>query len=177
MADPALTPNATPSGQESVKAMETGFTLLELMVVVAIIAILALMTLPSYMDRIVRQQIEAALPLADIAKKPVGEAWGRSQSFPADNAAAQLPVAEKIVNNYVSSLSVHDGVILITFGNSASKAIHGKVLSLRPAVVEDAPVVPVSWVCGSAPGPGKMTVRGDNQTTIPNVFLPLACRG
>jgi type IV pilus assembly protein PilA len=159
------------------KAKEAGFTLLELMVVVAIIAILALMTLPSYMDRIVRQQIEAALPLADIAKKPVGEAWAQTQSFPADNAAARLPVAEKIVNNYVSSLAIQEGAIQITFGNRASKAIVGKLLSLRPAVVDDAPVVPVAWVCGNAPGPEQMTVRGSNQTNIPNAFLPLACRG
>jgi type IV pilus assembly protein PilA len=157
--------------------MEAGFTLLELMVVVAIIAILALMTLPSYMDRIVRQQIEAALPLADIAKKPVGEAWAQTQSFPADNAAARLPVAEKIVNNHVSSLVIEGGAIQITFGNNASQAIAGKVLSLRPAVVEDAPVVPVAWVCGNAPGPAQMTVRGSNRTTIPNAFLPLTCRG
>lgn len=154
-----------------------GFTLIELAVVLAIIAILALMTLPSYMDRIVRQQIEAALPLADIAKKPVGESWAQVRSFPADNAAARLPVPDKIVNNYVSSLSVQEGAIHITFGNRASKAIFGKVLSLRPAVVEDAPVVPVSWVCGSAPGPEKMTVIGSNLTTIPDAFLPLACRG
>jgi type IV pilus assembly protein PilA len=153
-----------------------GFTLMEMLAVLAIIAILAMMAVPSYMDRIVRQQIEAALPLAEIAKKPVAEAWAQLRVLPADNAAAALPAAEKIVNNYVSSLSIQDGAIKITFGNRVSKAIFGKVLTLRPAVVEDAPVVPVAWVCGNAQGPDKMTVKGVNETNVPNTFLPLACR-
>jgi prepilin-type N-terminal cleavage/methylation domain-containing protein len=41
-----------------------GFTLLELLVVTGIVALLALMTLPSYLDRNLRAQVEAALPLA-----------------------------------------------------------------------------------------------------------------
>lgn len=158
------------------KSGQAGFTLMELLAVLAIIAILALLAVPSYLERTVRQQIEAALPLADIARKPVAESWARLQSFPADNAAALLPVPEKIVSNHVSSLTVEDGAIQITFGNRASQAIAGKVLSLRPAVVGDAPVVPVAWVCGNAPGPEKMTVNGENRTNIPSAFLPLACR-
>lgn len=149
---------------------------MEMLAVLAVIAILAMMAVPSYMDRIARQQIEAALPLADIAKKPVAESWAQLHAFPADNAAAALPAAEYIVNNYVSSLSVQDGAIQITFGNRASKAIFGKVLTLRPAVVTDAPVVPVAWVCGNAQGPDKMTINGVNQTNVPNAFLPLGCR-
>lgn len=80
-----------------------GFTLVEMMAVIPVITILALMAIPSYLDKIVKAQIEAALPLAD-----------------------------KIVNNYVSALTVQDGVIHLTFGNRASKSIAGKILSLRP---------------------------------------------
>ena len=162
--------------QERMKTLQRGFTLMEMMVVLAIIAILALMAVPSYMDRIVRQQIEAALPLAEIAKKPVADSWAQLHAFPADNAAAGLPAEEKIVSNHVSSLSVQDGAIHITFGNRTSKAISGKVLTLRPAVVADAPVVPVAWVCGNAQMPEKMTIQGVNRTNIPDSFLPLACR-
>lgn len=158
------------------KTLPCGFTLIELLAVLAIIAILALMAVPSYMDRIVRQQIEAALPLADIAKKPVADSWAQLQPFPTDNAAAALPVAEKIVNNHVSSLAIEEGAIQITLGNRVNKAILGKVITLRPAVVADAPVVPVAWVCGNAQEPEKMTVNGVNRTNVPNTFLPLACR-
>lgn len=150
--------------------------MVEMMAVLAVITILALIAIPSYLDRIVKAQIEAALPLADIAKKPIAAAWATLQDFPADNAAALLPAADKIVNNYVSALTVKDGVINITFGNRANGALTGKILSLRPAVVEDAPVVPVTWVCGNAEGPAKMVVKGNNLTNIDPSLLPLECR-
>ena len=153
-----------------------GFTMLELMAVVAVIAILATLAIPSYLDRIVRDQIKAALPLADVAKQPIAASWSRDGTFPADNAAAGLPPAEKIVANYVSSVSVVDGAIHMTFGNRANKAIAGKILSLRPAVVEDAPMVPVAWICGSAEAPEKMTVSGRNLTDVPATLLPVDCR-
>jgi type IV pilus assembly protein PilA len=155
---------------------QRGFTLVEMMVVIAVIAILALMALPSYLDKIVKAQIEAALPLADIAKKPIAALWATTQTLPENNAGVGLPAADKIVNNYVSALTVQDGVINLTFGNRAHKAIAGKILSLRPAVVEDAPVVPVTWVCGRAEAPEKTTVKGTDQTNIDSLYLPLECR-
>jgi type IV pilus assembly protein PilA len=42
--------------------------------------------------------------------------------------------------------------------------------------VEDAPVVPVTWVCGYATAPEKMTIKGENKTNIPPGYLPIRCR-
>jgi type IV pilus assembly protein PilA len=153
-----------------------GFTMLELMAVVAVVAILGMVALPSYLDRIVRDQIRAALPLADIARQPIATSWSLTQTFPADNAAAGLPPADKIVANYVSAVAVENGAIHITFGNRANKTIAGRLLTLRPAVVTDAPVVPVAWVCGYAEAPDKMTINGENRTDIPARLLPMECR-
>lgn len=157
--------------------LQQGFTMAEMMAVLAVLAILSMMAIPSFQDRIIRQQIESGLPLADIAKPPIAAAWAVDKPLPANNEAADLPPAEKIVNNYISAVTVKNGVIDVTFGNSAHKAISGKILTLRPAVVEDARIVPVTWVCGNAAAPEKMTLKGTNQTNIPNTFLPVACRG
>lgn len=154
----------------------SGFTLMEMMVVVGIVAILALMAIPSYQDKLVRDQILEALPLADIAKAPVAAAWSTAQLFPADNAKAGLPPAEKVVSNFISSLSVEAGAIHMTFGNRASNHIKGKVLTLRPAVVEEFPIVPVAWICGFAEVPLNMAVKGVNKTDVPANYLPLKCR-
>jgi type IV pilus assembly protein PilA len=153
-----------------------GFTLIELMVVVAVIAILAVIAVPSFQDRIVRAQIVEAVPLANIVKPPITAAWAASAPLPADNAEAGLPPADKIVSNLVGAVAVEDGAIHIRFGNQANGALKGRTLSLRPAVVEDAPVVPVSWLCGHAPVPDKMTARGIDRTDVPPNFLPLNCR-
>jgi type IV pilus assembly protein PilA len=160
----------------TVVAGALGFTLLELMVVVAILAILALMTLPSYVDALIRNQVVEALPLADIAKKPIGLAWSATQAFPPDNASIGLPPPDKVVSNLVSSMVVQDGAIHMTFGNRAHGRLKGAVLTFRPAVVEDAPVVPVAWVCGFSVGPDKMTIHGENRTSVPPQYLPAKCR-
>jgi len=153
-----------------------GFNLIELMVVVAIIAILALMAVPSYHDKFIRDQVVEAMRLTDIAKGPIAVAWATTKAFPEDNAAAGLPTPDKVVSNYVKSLTVEAGAIHVVFGNQANGALRGMTLSLRPAVVEDAPIVPVAWVCGFAAVPEKMTVMAANKTNLPKNRLPVNCR-
>ena len=153
-----------------------GFTLIEMMVVVAIIAILALIALPNGQDKLLRIQVNEAMGLADIAKAPVAAHWSAAHAMLPDNASAGLPVPEKVVNNYVRALTIQDGAINITFGNRAHPLLKDKVLTLRPAVIDDAPIVPVTWVCGSAAAPEKMAIKGENKTTVPANALPLACR-
>ena len=153
-----------------------GFTLIEMMAVLSVVAILATLAIPSWQDRIVRQQIVEATRLADIAKAPVAAAWAGGKGLPADNAAAGLPAPALIVSNLVSSLQVEGGALHLTFGNQASGAIRGRVLTLRPGVVASAPVVPVAWVCGHAAPPAGMSAEGADRTDVRADFLPLNCR-
>jgi type IV pilus assembly protein PilA len=153
-----------------------GFTLIELMVTIAVIAILALIALPSYVDRLARDQVAEALPLASVLEPAVQAAWTAHQPLPADNAAAAAPPAEKIVNEMVSSVALENGAIHITFGHRASKALQGHVLTVRPAVVEDAPAVPIAWLCGHSPPPSPMVAKGEDRTNVPAGYLPLRCR-
>ena len=156
-------------------ADSAGFSLIELVVVIAIIAILALIALPGVPDKLIRERIVEAVRLADIVKPPIAASWAATGTLPVDNAAAGLPAAAKIVSEYVDSVAVESGAIQLTFGNRANVAIQGKVLTLRPGVVEDARIVPVSWVCGNAEPPRGMTVRGLNKTSVPIRYLPLNC--
>ena len=147
-----------------------------MMVVVAILVVLALIALPGVPDKLIRERIVESVKLADIVKPKVADAWSATGKLPLDNAAAGLPVADKIVNDYISAVAIESGAIQITFGNRAHAAIQGKVLSLRPGVIEDARIVPVSWVCGHAEPPNKMTAKGLDKTDVPARFLPFNCR-
>jgi type IV pilus assembly protein PilA len=162
--------------QHRARGTRSGFTLLEMMAVLAVVAVLAMMALPSYMDKVVREQVAQALPLADIAKPAIEAAWRAGAPLPADNAAAGLPPPEKIVGAFVSSLRVEQGAIHLTFGNKAHRALQGKLLTVRPAGVEDARIVPLSWLCGPAGAPGQMTAQGHNRTSVAAGLLPGRCR-
>lgn len=150
--------------------------MIELMVVIAIIAILSMLALPSYYYKMVTDQIGTITPLLTVAETPVAAAWAVTQKLPADNTAAGLPAPEKMIGNYVSAVTVVNGAVNVTFSKRAMPALSGKVLSYRPAVVSDSPVVPVTWVCGNAAPPPKMTVLGANQTTIDASYLPRGCK-
>lgn len=158
------------------KNNQAGFSAMEMMVVVAIIAILAMIAIPSQMGRIIKEQVVAALPLADIAKEPIAASWKADKTLAADNTAPNLPSPDKVASNFVSALSVQDGVIDMTFGNKAHPKLKGKILSIRPAVIEESQIVPIAWVCGNAKAPDKMTIKGENKTTIEAEYLPLICR-
>lgn len=153
-----------------------GFTVVEMMVVVVILGILATITIPSILDRIIKEQIVAAVPLADIAKAPIAFAWAAEKTLLENNEEAGLPSPDKVVSNFIQSVQIENGAIHMTFGNKAHKNIKDKILTLRPAVIEEAQIVPVAWVCGNAAAPNKMTVHGTNRTNIPVEFLPGGCR-
>lgn len=153
-----------------------GFTLIEVVVVMAIIAILALMTIPMFFARIPRAQVEESLPLADVAKRGVAAYYAQSGALPANNEAAGLPEAKKIIGNYVTAVTVTDGAVTMSFGNDSNSKINGKRLTWRPAIVKDTRVVPVAWVCAGRKVPEGMDVGGVNVTDVPPDSLPVNCR-
>ena len=154
-----------------------GFTWIELVLVIAVIGILAAMAIPGMQERALRKQIKEALALADVAKAGVQAIWGAGGQMPADNKAAGVPDAEKIVGNFVAGVNVDEGAVTLTLGNNASKHLHGKKVTLRPAVVPDQLVVPIAWVCHNMAVPKGMEVRGRNDTDVPTQWLPVECRG
>jgi type IV pilus assembly protein PilA len=153
-----------------------GFSMIELVMVMAVIAILALIAIPTLLDRNVQQQVQEGISLANLARNGVNAFYGAKNEMPNSNEDAGVPPKEKLVSNVVSEISVDGGAVTIKFGNNVNSSIVGKRLTLRPAIVKDAPTVPIAWLCNNTPVPNGMTAMGTNRTDIPLKWLPIACR-
>ena len=154
-----------------------GFTLTEVLVAMTLVAILAMLAVPSMRDRIARAQVVEAAKLVDqVVKEPVATYWRLSGEMPADNEAAGVPAPQKIIGNFVTSVTVEDGAAHIVFGNDANGKLQGRTLTLRPAVVPDARQVPPAWVCAAARVPAGMQAHGRDRTDLEPALLPVNCR-
>ncbi|WP_339673092.1 pilin [Dasania marina] len=153
-----------------------GFTLIEILVVLAVIAILLTMAMPNTSHRVAQKQIKESLDLIAPFKKTIADYYLATATFPSNNSTAGLPDADKVMGNYLASVTVIDGALQLTLGNKALPQINGKQVSIRPIYVELSPASPVSWVCGFDEVPAAMQVSGDNQTNVELLQLPISCR-
>jgi type IV pilus assembly protein PilA len=154
----------------------SGFTLIELMIVVSIIGILAGIAIPAYQSYTVRAQVTEAFSLASELKGPIQEYRKERGVLPADNAAAGVPAPDKLIGNYVTRVEVSRGAISVTFGNFVNKLLDGQVVTLQPILVKGSPASPMSWRCGYRGVPNGMEAVGENRTNVDPKFLPNSCR-
>ena len=162
---------------------QTGFTLIELMIVVGIVGILAAIGIPAYQGYTVRAQVSEALQLTANVKTHVAEAFQIDGEAPADRAQASLtPNAADTAGIYVTSVGIVDGVIVVTFGNQANAIIAGRTLTLTPYETANLGVV---WRCGAALEPAGLSPIGTAgggraavyvPPTVDQAYLPTSCK-
>ena len=146
------------------KAIQKGFTLIELMIVIAIVGVLAVVALPAYQDYTARAQMSEALTLAEGQKSAVVEYYSDKGTFPTSNQAAGIAAANTITGKYVKSVEVsvvdNDAIITATMKSSGvNKDISGKTLIL----VGKQNAGSFDWTC--------------KKGSVDDKFLPSSCRG
>jgi len=120
------------------KAVQKGFTLIELMIVVAIIGILAAIAIPAYQDYTVRSKVTEGLNLASSAKVSVAEGF-QSNGINGVNAASIALAANPggfTPTKYVSAMTINpaNGVISVSYNtnNVPQLAAGANLITLTP---------------------------------------------
>jgi type IV pilus assembly protein PilA len=146
---------------------------------VGIGGVLAAIAVPAYQDYSIRAQVTEGLTLASGPRVAVVEAFERDGAVPADRVAVGLSAdPTDTAGQYVDSVDVVDGTIVVSFGANANEVIAGSVLAIQPYVMGDESVV---WRCGHAAPPAGGVAMGAfgsvaDLTDIEPRHLPSACR-
>ena len=147
----------------------SGFTLIELMIVVAIIGILAAIAIPAYQDYTVRAKVTELINMAAVCKTSVGEYYQSKSKMPPTTAEAGCPDTQTA---NAKTPTITDGAIEVQAdgGLRVQLVAAGSGTALVFTPMCGTPATP------ACPGSGIALWDCKLATTIRPKYLPVECR-
>ena len=156
------------------KAVQKGFTLIELMIVVAIIGILAAVALPAYQDYTARAKMSEAILAGSACRTSITETVQSANVLPAGGqwGCESRTTDTHPITKYVQKIETSQlGEIKVTISNGINTDLAGRAVFLKPWVDAAGTTVPSA---GSAIG--RWDCGGDGANPSMDKFLPGSCR-
>lgn len=147
----------------------SGFTLIEVLIVLGVVGILAAVAVPAYRDYTIRARVNELVHAAARCKTAVDDYYQTHGALPVSAAQAGCP--ERVTPN-ANPLAFFNGEVLVqAVGSLASQLGPGNIFAMR-AVCPDRRCNGeriVEWSCSAS-------ARVGSSTTIPAKYLPPSCR-
>ena len=128
------------------KAVQKGFTLIELMIVVAIIGILAAVALPAYQDYTVRAKVSELMLAASSART------GIQEKFQSDNNTASMGtgIVVNVVGKVASATVANTGSITVTGSTASTSTGQAVTINMFPTNINTTNGT-MTWSCVGTP--------------------------
>jgi type IV pilus assembly protein PilA len=154
--------------ENPMKAIQKGFTLIELMIVVAIIGILAAVALPAYQDYTIRAKMSEIILALSACRTSITEVYQSGGSPPTANNWG----CEGGTSKYVNAVTTDANGAVTAKVQGISTVVDSTLVTLIPT---DG-AIPVTWATFSGQGPKGWLCGGTGTTTVLK-YLPGSCRG
>ncbi|MGL4220574.1 MAG: pilin, partial [Shewanella sp.] len=135
-------------GENKMKAVNKGFTLIELMIVVAVIGVLAAIAIPQYQNYVVKSELAAGYSTLTALKTNVEDYIANNGTAGTETSIGTIQPAASVAKIDATVGGATDSTLNYVYQGKSSAKLQGATLSLTKAVTDGKWSCTVSGVTG-----------------------------